>query len=195
MPIKDLTNQKFGFLVALEGNRDLSKKDRSIYWKCICECGNFITVRSSNLISGSTKSCGCQKDILHSQAITLPKGEVHLNQLYKNYKASSKRRKLPFLLSKENFQILINGACYFCGTNPNTLFVIKNIRTNNSIYYNGVDRLDNNIGYLTNNCVSCCKFCNFAKRELTVLEFLHCVEKIFKHSSERGIIDNTESII
>lgn len=28
-------------------------------WKCLCECGNYITVPSGDLRSGNTKSCGC----------------------------------------------------------------------------------------------------------------------------------------
>lgn len=29
--------------------------------ECKCDCGNFITVRTGNLKSGNTKSCGCSR--------------------------------------------------------------------------------------------------------------------------------------
>lgn len=32
---------------------------QEICWNCICDCGAERVVRQSNLISGSTKSCGC----------------------------------------------------------------------------------------------------------------------------------------
>ena len=30
-------------------------------WRCRCSCGNIITVRAENLVSGKTKSCGCTR--------------------------------------------------------------------------------------------------------------------------------------
>lgn len=39
------------------------------------------------------------------------------------------------------------------------------------IIYNGIDRQDNSIGYKTENCVPCCKFCNLAKSKFTIKEF------------------------
>lgn len=60
---KDLTNQRFGRLVALEKG----KKDKAShqYWICKCDCGNIVEVNSDNLRRGLTKSCGC----LHSEVI------------------------------------------------------------------------------------------------------------------------------
>lgn len=56
--IKDLTNQKFGYLTAI--NYAYSNNNRAI-WNCICDCGNKIQVSSHELISGHTTSCGCRK--------------------------------------------------------------------------------------------------------------------------------------
>lgn len=57
----ELTGKVFGRLIVL--NRDLEKeksiKSNSTCWLCLCECGNKISVRSSCLVSGKTKSCGC----------------------------------------------------------------------------------------------------------------------------------------
>ena len=36
-------------------------KNMKTYWKCLCVCGNYITVRGSRLTSGNTKSCGCRR--------------------------------------------------------------------------------------------------------------------------------------
>jgi hypothetical protein len=32
-----------------------------LHYNCICDCGNYITVQLSELLKGSTKSCGCSK--------------------------------------------------------------------------------------------------------------------------------------
>ena len=60
---KDLSGRTFGTLIALEiVRRDRDKSGRSlIVWQCRCECGSLIETRSSNLLSGDTKSCGCQQ--------------------------------------------------------------------------------------------------------------------------------------
>lgn len=48
---------KFNKLIVLEKtNRRLN---RSIIYKCKCDCGNIAYVKSTNLIKGYTKSCGC----------------------------------------------------------------------------------------------------------------------------------------
>lgn len=61
MPDKliDITGQKFGRLKVL--NYEGRNAQRIQFWKCKCNCGNETIVRSSNLKSGTTKSCGCLK--------------------------------------------------------------------------------------------------------------------------------------
>lgn len=58
---KDLTNQRFGRLIALEkGKKDTAQHQ---FWICQCDCGNIVEINSDNLRRGLTKSCGC----LHSE--------------------------------------------------------------------------------------------------------------------------------
>lgn len=66
----DLTNQKFGRLTAIEPTS--IRKNNSIVWKCVCECGNYIEVDASSLRRLKTKSCGCLKKEKDKQ----PKGNV-----------------------------------------------------------------------------------------------------------------------
>lgn len=54
---KDITNNKYGKLTAIEPVD--SKNKKSITWKCICECGNMYFAELENLTSGKVKSCGC----------------------------------------------------------------------------------------------------------------------------------------
>ena len=53
----DLTNQRFGKLMALEPIDD--RRGTSIVWKCQCDCGNITYVEATHLNTGVTKSCGC----------------------------------------------------------------------------------------------------------------------------------------
>ncbi len=60
---KDLTGKRYGKLVVL-GEPQIGK--RGTIWKCQCDCGNICYKVSTDLIHGSTKSCGCLKAELHS---------------------------------------------------------------------------------------------------------------------------------
>ena len=54
---KDRRGQRFGRLLILE---DSSKRDnRSVIWKCKCDCGELLEVSARSLINGDKKSCGC----------------------------------------------------------------------------------------------------------------------------------------
>lgn len=58
--VKDLTGQKFERLTAIE--RDYAPQNtnrKRTKWICKCECGNIVSVVSTDLLSGHTKSCGC----------------------------------------------------------------------------------------------------------------------------------------
>lgn len=59
----DLTHQTFGKLTAI---RRVDNRGRRTRWLCQCECGNETIVRTHNLRSGHTQSCGC----LHIEVIT-----------------------------------------------------------------------------------------------------------------------------
>lgn len=54
--VKNLIGQRFGKLVVIE--RDGSQNNKAT-WICQCDCGNKISVSSTNLIQKRTQSCGC----------------------------------------------------------------------------------------------------------------------------------------
>lgn len=54
----DLTNKRFGKLVALQSMDSQYGKSA---WKCICDCGKEHVALSTNLVSGHCCSCGCIK--------------------------------------------------------------------------------------------------------------------------------------
>jgi hypothetical protein len=55
--IIDIKGQTFGRLEVIE--RLGFNKNRNRLWRCRCSCGNEVIVIGSNLIRGSTRSCGC----------------------------------------------------------------------------------------------------------------------------------------
>lgn len=55
----DLTGQRFGRLVAVEPTEERSYG--CVVWRCRCDCGRTHKVKSGNLTSGHTQSCGCSR--------------------------------------------------------------------------------------------------------------------------------------
>ena len=53
----DISNKRFGKLVAIEPTEDRSGS--SVIWKCQCDCGTICYKSSSMLVTGGVKSCGC----------------------------------------------------------------------------------------------------------------------------------------
>lgn len=53
---KDFTGQRFGMLTAIERLPRYNKKET--YYRCLCDCGNEKIIKSGNLRSGHTVSCG-----------------------------------------------------------------------------------------------------------------------------------------
>lgn len=57
--IKDLTGKRFGkLLVISRGENDNMNR---CTWNCQCDCGTVVNVKSANLVSGGTTSCGCNR--------------------------------------------------------------------------------------------------------------------------------------
>jgi hypothetical protein len=54
--IKDITGRNFGYLSVI---RYVKTHNNRAFWECQCICGRVTSVRSNNLVSGTTKSCGC----------------------------------------------------------------------------------------------------------------------------------------
>jgi len=185
----NLTGQVFGRLTVLYQS-DKSDNSGKVYWHCECECKNHIDVLAMHLKNGATKSCGClqkesaarmgRRNIQFAiEKNTLVTGEASCRELYSSYKYNAKRRELSFELTLDDFKFLTKQECYWCGEIP--LFVHHRPRNNEDYIYNGIDRLDNNIGYTVENCVPCCGVCNYAKRTKTAEEFIEWINKVYYH--------------
>jgi hypothetical protein len=54
---KELAGQRFGRLLVLHDTGE--RGSGSLIWRCRCDCGAEVSVRSDNLRSGNSQSCGC----------------------------------------------------------------------------------------------------------------------------------------
>lgn len=182
MNVKNLLKQRFGRLIV---QKYIGTKHTSAYWLCKCDCGKLHKADSKCLTTGGVKSCGCLKIETDKQNRLNKRGtgQGPLNLLYCQYKWFAKKRHLKFELSKEEFKKLVLAKCVYCNCSP------KRVLYSPNDYYpktlaNGVDRVNNNIGYLFKNCVPCCKQCNQAKSDFTLTDFYRWIKRIYRKKYE-----------
>ena len=111
--IKDLTNQKFGMLIALYPNG--SNNNRNIIWHCRCECGNECDISSHDLITGNTKSCGCARTkSFGEEKIKKILDDAHIFYI-REYSPSSLsfKGRFDFYLPEQNIIIEYDGIQHF----------------------------------------------------------------------------------
>jgi len=174
----DLTGQRFDSLVVIE--RVKNNKHNMVQWLCKCDCGNEIVLGRSLKRGMSKKSCGCQNKI---QPNRLKYGEASFNLLFRQYKSAAKARNYSFELTKEYFKKITKQNCCYCEAESRQ---IKQQKTNYGGYvYNGIDRVDNSIGYTEDNTVACCGVCNHAKKNMSKQDFLSWVERVYNHSIKK----------
>lgn len=95
--------------------------------------------------------------------------EQKLKYSYNTYKENARKRGIDFSLAYDEFFPLTQMNCTYCDSVPTN----KISRFNNEVTYQGIDRVDNSIGYTKSNSVPCCKFCNVAKNDSSVEDFLN----------------------
>lgn len=156
---------RFGSLTVLD---NFERRNGKIYWSCRCECGQEKFVYSSSLISGDVFTCGC------GYMTNSNTGSV--KKYYRSYINGAKKRDLQFSITVDDFIEIIQKDCHYCGSPPVKQKSLSKIQ---SIKCNGLDRVDNNLGYRLDNIVACCWKCNLMKSAMNENEFLSQIDKIY----------------
>jgi hypothetical protein len=85
---------------------------------------------------------------------------------YRMYIKSAKNRGIELKLTKEQVIFMSTIVCVYCGEM-------------NEKGFNGIDRIDNNKGYIIGNVLPCCSVCNFMRQTLDINKFvISCVNII-----------------
>jgi len=177
-----LDGKKYGELTVINYSHShiQPSKQKRAMWNVICSCGVKKKVATANLISGGTISCGHigqQNRILSRKR---PDGESAFNSLYLSYKHSAKNRGHVFDLSKEIFRKIVSRKCYYCGKEKESVHKGK---YKTWYTYNGIDRINNSLGYTFKNIVTCCQICNRMKHTLTQDDFINHINRIYGYAS------------
>lgn len=168
----DLTGKVFGSLTILNRN---GTRDKKPVWLCRCICGKVIERVTQTFTTRPLRNhnCGC----LGNGPSQDPK-ESGLIAVIAYYKSNCKAKNQIWNLTKDQAKQLFISNCHYCNNEPKSTITAKNSYM--SFTYNGIDRKDNNIGYEIDNCVPCCKECNFLKRNLNYSDFLKKIKKIYE---------------
>ncbi len=121
---KDLVKQKFGKLTVI---KDTEKRDKKglVIWLCKCDCGNFCEVRSDNLKTGNSKSCGClKKEKLKENLLSFHRDRKHFVKVDHTEEEiaqylKSRGRELDFKWLNLSKKLRKSAKCSICGTKEN----------------------------------------------------------------------------
>jgi len=89
---------------------------------------------------------------------------IKIGEKYDSYKNRAKFKQIPFNIPFSVFNYLIKQPCHYCNTKKDMDVI-------------GIDRFNNNGGYLPGNCVPCCWDCNKSKGNQTVENFEKYIKK------------------
>lgn len=172
---KDETGKKYGKLRVLEKDSTTTKK--GVSFLCQCDCGVEVHVLGKNLRAGLVKSCGRHGS--ENRPNRLDPGIAQQRKVITYLRSRSVLRGFENDLSDKRILDLIKAPCHYCGALSSNS--ARQPRCNGSFEYNGIDRVDNSLGYIEGNVVTACKFCNYAKRDRSTEDFIKWVDTVYNH--------------
>jgi len=168
-----------------------------------CDCGTKVLNRKQDF--GKTKMCLKCSTKKYSSNISRFKyqkkteeerlarflkkapGEVGAERAFRHYQGAAKKRNKEWNLTFEEFKTIVSQDCHYCGMPPKMIQFLysnlKSINEHNKFVRNGIDRVDNSVGYIRENVVACCKECNFAKKDMSVESFIAMAKRIAAKAS------------
>ncbi len=177
--IKDLHGRVFGKLKVL--SRHSSTRNGHARWLCLCECGAQVTVLSTHLIQGNTKSCGCAKPVFGNRV--WKKGSDHpqwkgcgeitgqfWSGIVRGADGSKRRRKIPMTITIDDAWDLFlrqNRKCALTG-----LLLLLPTRLVDRRGNASLDRIDSSKGYVHGNVQWVHKDINKMKNTLSQSRFV-----------------------
>lgn len=89
---------------------------------------------------------------------------------YADYLSTANKKNVPFALTKEEFESKVSEECYICD------------KSNGFGHHNGLDRVDNSLGYTSSNTRAACGDCNYMKGSMTLDKMNEQIKKIAERS-------------
>lgn len=103
-------------------------------------------------------------------------GDSSKNNCYYVYYKNAEYRNISFKLSKDEFFNIGTSSCIYCGNKHTSIYGFDS--SYGKLLFTGIDRIDSSKGYIGENCVPCCKICNYMKSNINFIDFISKVTKI-----------------
>jgi hypothetical protein len=187
----EATGRKYGRLTII-GFKPWSKSEPQCC-QVRCECGNEGWVTLAAVESGKTRSCGCLKRELAAVGDNNNDEDILYKMIMRAYFQGAEKRGLEWTLSSDEFRALVRQNCYYCGRPPGNIKKLHRKTQSIEMKYSGVDRVDNNKGYIVSNCVPCCAYCNKAKLDSPVADFVAWLDQLVTY--RQTTIDKEKEVI
>lgn len=114
--------------------------------------------------------------------------DVGPRYVMKRIKSDAKPVGREFSLTLEQVKKMIHEPCHYCGSVNQNRLTVKSKTPGKYLIkdfcYNGLDRVDNSVGYRIDNVVPCCAICNRAKNNLGKDEFLAWIERLMVYRND-----------
>lgn len=144
----------------------------------LCDCGNEFTIKhTSKLKNGGKFRCrDCY--VLRDSESYSPEWGYRLAM--KRIKNDAARAGRVFEITLDEFMIISQQDCFYCKLPPsNKLTYVSNAGNfTREFIYSGMDRVDNEVGYIRTNVVPCCIICNRAKNNMPFDEFMSWISRL-----------------
>ena len=155
-----LNNDKF--VIDILNSKGLYEKNN-----CAACCNICINIKNNLDTTTFIKSCEHIVKFRETGIMINNNFRYSSNRLsFIDYKTNAININKKFELNEQTFLNICSNPCYYCN------------RPNTSTHTNGITCKDNNIGYIINNCVSCCDKCNNMKSELSDIKFIQKCRRI-----------------
>jgi hypothetical protein len=171
--------KKFGFLTVMANVQRIINNKKRTFLKVRCICGKRKLIYSSSLKNGHTKSCG-NHHLNRKNRVSLV--NLIFTHSWNDFVQGCKKRNIKTTLTKKDVFKLIFDPCFYCGRKNVNIRTIKHKYSTRIIRRNGIDRINNKLGYHKNNVVSCCGDCNEMKMARTKKEFINLIKLIYKNT-------------
>lgn len=172
----------------LEKERDKDNeryKERKNNLNMCLGCGIGISELIDGIRGDKVQRCtGCYAKLRKTEDEREPRNrnysiekKANIEKYLISYITSAKTRNLAFDITKDKFEELVLMPCYYCGSYNEEEVV-------------GIDRLNSSKNYTEDNCVPCCKICNFMKGTLSKNNFILQAHKIAVEHPIENISDS-----
>ena len=154
----DLTGEVFGRLTVIERMPAVkTTKGQRTRWLCECSCGNEIIVDAYSLRSGHTKSCGCWRSEMATEA-AIKRSKTHGQSKTRLFKVWSSMKSRCYFQNSPFFAIYGGRGIVVCEEWRNSFEVFRDWALANGYDENApfgkctIERIDVNKNYCPENC-------------------------------------------